>query len=793
MKRIIIFFLATAFAIPLCSQRYVRDWSAYGYDQYYVAFYIWYGSYLGETDAWMDKSWTTYEERWERDGCVLLKKCEYYTADIPLKGIDASMFNRHEPPYDTEGLCLANTLVDMKTPVTDNVVIPSMPDVNLFFVDLDFIIKQKNHLNSLTLPNMIRGVYSSSGEKLYVDTLYVEGDYACMLNNKLHDENPYYYGHLNYGVDPIKAPNHNRIGYKDDVCGTGYVLDDKEPVLIAKTVMYEGAPLKNFTNKGSGVGFDSDNQRLNYLMASQWGDQLESVELTDGSLCGIAGNAFNGCKTLKNFKINFSNDVNNYIGNKAFYECSNLKVVDINPYTDTSGSINDDYSNYTSFGDSAFAYCTSLDTFRCDNSNRIGIGDYMFLGCKGLRYISSKGVETVGKRAFVGCAGLTKMNMGKAETIGEGAFDGCTNLKQIKVDSVKDVGAYAFANCTGLTQINMGKAETIGEGAFDGCENLSGHISIPNARVDAKAFRNCANIESIDMNAHNFGEIGSTASFKGCKKLEYINVNDTYSNDSYYAEKSAFQDCINLKGIGINSQGYGVPFKVKRAYTCAFKNCRSLEADIVTCSEPYELYRKYVSSDGEDPMVVFDSAFVGSGIKSVTLSYVNAANAFDDCANLESATFWGPDEGRNTFELPDFRNCPKLKKIVVNGGGWDLEAQVTLKDEQTVKVIDNLDGLYLLGKPHIYVGDYPNYNFANTILYVPKGMKNVYRENALAPTFKDIVELTDEQVGIIKVTMDGAAENGNGDAPVYDLSGQRVLKTVPGNVYVSKGRKFIAK
>ena len=108
-------------------------------------------------------------------------------------------------------------------------------------------------------------------------------------------------------------------------------------------------------------------------------------------------------------------------------------------------------------------------------------------------------------------------------------------------------------------------------------------------------------------------------------------------------------------------------------------------------------------------------------------------------------------------------------------------------------MIDNLDGLYLLGKPHIYVGDYPNYHFANTILYVPKGMKNVYRENALAPTFKDIVELTDEQVGIIKVTTDGAAGEGDADAPVYDLSGQRVLKTIPGNVYVSKGRKFIAK
>ena len=199
-----------------------------------------------------------------------------------------------------------------------------------------------------------------------------------------------------------------------------------------------------------------------------------------------------------------------------------------------------------------------------------------------------------------------------------------------------------FLGCKNLRYFNGEDAFAVGEGAFDGCENLSGHISIPNARVGAKAFQNCANIESIDMHSHNSGEIGSTASFKGCKKLEYINVNDTYSNDSYYAEKSAFQDCINLKGIGINSQGYGVPFKVKRADTCAFKNCRSLECDVVTCSEPYELYRRYVSSEGVDEMRVLDSAFVGSGIKNITLSYVNASNAFDDCANLESATFWGP-------------------------------------------------------------------------------------------------------------------------------------------------------
>ena len=740
MKRICLLFLLTVAitsAFAQSEEARQRQWDSYGYGQFYVVSYIYSGPSILDYDEYEDNTWKGYESQWESGDYVFLKTCEYYTNSVPVVGTEATLF---PDPFIHDGVCLANTLVDVKIPVSDNFVIPSMPDINLFFVDLDFIIKQKNHLNSLTIPNMIRGVYSSSGEKLYVDTLYVEGDYECMINNKKF------------------------VGYIDGYSSDKYALEGKEPVLIAKTVMYEGKPIKNYAKRGKGVGLGSDETYLNYLMTNQWGDKIESVELTDKSLRGIASNVFNGSKTLKRVKITFPEWGGNFgyqpisaflpemgytvgvmdipglgtrieelpvicVGSKAFYGCENLEVCD---FGDDSVMVYDKTGiklpNSFYFGDSAFAYCTKLDTFRCKNQHMFrAIGKYMFLGCKNLRYFS-------GEDAFV-----------------------------------------------------------VGEGAFDGCENLSGHISIPNAKVGAKAFQNCVNIESIDMEAHNVGEIGSTESFKGCKKLEYINVNNPYSNETCVVEKSVFQGCVNLKGISIKSQGHDIPLRIRRVDTCAFKDCRSLEADIVTCSEPYELYRKYVSSDGEDPMVVFDSAFVGSGIKSVTLSYVNAANAFDDCANLESATFWGPDEGRNTFELPDFRNCPKLKKIVVNGGGWDLEAQVTLKDEQTVKVIDNLDGLYLLGKPHIYVGDYPNYNFANTILYVPKGMKNVYRENALAPTFKDIVELTDEQVGIIKVTMDGAAENGNSDAAVYDLSGQRVLKTIPGNVYVSKGRKFIAK
>ena len=757
MKRICLLFLLTVAitsAFAQSEEARQRQWDSYGYGQFYVVSYIYSGPSILDYDEYEDNTWKGYESQWVSGDYVFLKTCEYYTNYVPVVGTEATLF---PDPFIHDGVCLANTLVDVKIPVSDNFVIPSMPDINLFFVDLDFIIKQKNHLNSITIPNMIRGVYSSSGEKLYVDTLYVEGDYECMFNEK---------GHHTEGA--------KKIWYIDDYSGVSSSFEGKEPVLIAKTVMYGGEPIKNYTRRGKGVGFGSEETYLNYLVANQWGDQIESVELTDGSLLGIAGNAFKENKTLQ--RVNFNSNAGNImIGTKAFYGCENLKTCDIGCGSTVSDDTESGNSHKYIFGDSAFAYCTKLDTFRCKNQHIVkDIGNYMFLGCGNLRYVG---------------------NWDDIETIGEGAFIGCDKLLiNISSENLKKIGAYAFKGCTKLYNINSESLEEIGAYAFEGNTGISGHVSVPNAEVYSGAFRNCVNLESIDIGRTLFID----DAFKGCTALEYANVNEDKESvsSSYFLwegiGKGCFEDCVNLKGISFNGSGYGKTLRweeIRRIDTCAFKNCRSLECDVVTCSEPYKI-DEYV---GEDEMRVFDSAFVGSGIKSVTLSYVNAANAFDDCVNLESATFWGPDEGRNTFELPDFRNCPKLKKIVVNGGGWDLEAQVTLKDEQTVKVIDNLDGLYLLGKPHIYVGDYPNYHFANTILYVPKGMKNVYRENALAPTFKDIVELTDEQVGIIKVTTDGAAGESDADAPVYDLSGQRVLKTVPGNVYVSKGRKFIAK
>ena len=204
----------------------VRDWNTATYDQFHLVNYEKHISTAHESKlSFWDNTWKTFEMRWESGDYVFLETCEYYTKGITLVGVDFALF---PDPSIHDGVCLANTLVDVKIPVSDNFVIPSMPDINLFFVDLDFIIKQKKHLNSLTIPNMIRGVYSSSGEKLYVDTLYVEGDYECMFNEK---------GNKNI------EEGYKKIVYIDDYSGVSSSFEGKEPVLIAKTVMYESEPL----------------------------------------------------------------------------------------------------------------------------------------------------------------------------------------------------------------------------------------------------------------------------------------------------------------------------------------------------------------------------------------------------------------------------------------------------------------------------------------------------------------------------------------------------------------------
>lgn len=66
------------------------------------------------------------------------------------------------------------------------------------------------------------------------------------------------------------------------------------------------------------------------------------------------------------------------------------------------------------------------------------------------------------------------------------------------------------------------------------------------------------------------------------------------------------------------------------------------------------------------------------------------------------------------------------------------------------------------------------------------GANKAYLANAAAQAVKLMFD--DEVTGIVDAT-----ENiNNTDAPIYDLSGRRVMKTVKGGLYIQNRKKFIA-
>lgn len=119
----------------------------------------------------------------------------------------------------------------------------------------------------------------------------------------------------------------------------------------------------------------------------------------------------------------------------------------------------------TEIGDSAFAFCDSLQTVvMTDNVTSIGNGAFNF--CESLTSITlSNNLVTIGNRAFVYCTSLETVTIPESvETIDYIAFAGCSNLQSI--------------TCLAETPPTLG-----GNDVFDDTNNCQ--IYVPSASVEA--------------------------------------------------------------------------------------------------------------------------------------------------------------------------------------------------------------------------------------------------------------------------------------------------------------------
>ena len=184
------------------------------------------------------------------------------------------------------------------------------------------------------------------------------------------------------------------------------------------------------------------------------------------------------------------------LSERAFWQCSSLSRIEINPqcraFRSTSDGVLHDFSrtvlvkypsgsqikNYyledevTKIGTAAFLDATNLESITFTNALET-IGYRAFDGCKKLTsLVIPSSVKVIGERALQNCTGLTHVMLPRGITeIGDYAFNGCESVQQINVpQSVERIGHGAFCGCKSLKKVIIqDKVSFIGDAVFAGC------------------------------------------------------------------------------------------------------------------------------------------------------------------------------------------------------------------------------------------------------------------------------------------------------------------------------------
>ena len=282
------------------------------------------------------------------------------------------------------------------------------------------------------------------------------------------------------------------------------------------------------------------------------------------------------------------------VGNRAFYECSNLASITLP-------------DSLTTIGNEAFAFCSGLTSITLPDS-----------------------LSAIGNEAFAFCSGLTSISLPDSlSAIGNEAFASCSGLTSISLpDSVTSIGDQSFSYCSGLTSITLPDNLTfIGSNPFCRCNNLTEIIVSPDhqslATIDGVLFSKSDKRLVCYLDAfaqpeytmpHGIEIIGSEA-FNGCSSLTSITLSDSLTAIG----DGAFDSCIGLTSITL-------PDSVTTIGDRAFSTCRSLTSITLPDS---------LTSIG-------DQAFFGcSSLTSITLpdSVTSIGDqAFSFCSSLTSIT-----------------------------------------------------------------------------------------------------------------------------------------------------------
>ena len=312
-------------------------------------------------------------------------------------------------------------------------------------------------------------------------------------------------------------------------------------------------------------------------------------------------------------------------------------------------------------------------------------------------FVVPNSVRTIDVSAFRECKHLEEVIIpDEVTSIGRWVFEECKKLKRIALPKkLNDFGQLAFYDCSSLSEVIMPSTlESIELMTFGGCDSLHS-IYIPGAirSIDnAFGLSICEfvvspqnkHFASIDGVLYNKKKTILIEMPRG-RKLTEFTIPDGVKEIRY----EAFRCYDTLKHVAF-------PRGLKRIGPSAFWGCNSLlEADL-----PDGI--NFISEEAFMDCKALKSVKLPKGLKSI------GNNAFRGCDNLTSITI-----PPSVYDIGSAALPMKLKEL-----------HVSYKDLKNTC---------------------PNYypfseNEENTILYVPKGTKEMYKNNETFGDFLNIVE-----------------------------------------------------
>ena len=301
------------------------------------------------------------------------------------------------------------------------------------------------------------------------------------------------------------------------------------------------------------------------------------------------------------------------IGNRAFYDCTEITAVTIP-------------STVTTIGTQIFYKAENLKTVYYNSS--YGSSDNLFMSDAPIEKVVFGG-ENVPSYICKNLQSLKEIVIGESvRFIGYYSFYGCLSLTDIAIpDSVTTIDGYTFGNCTALENITIGNGlANVSWSSFSGC-NAVKNVAFGDSLDDIENLPLSGNaLESVTVSAGN---------------------NNYSSKDGVLFNKEA--SVLILYPVNKAGTAYSIPDSVSTISEGAFRNCDRLKSVEIPDSVQTISNEAFYDCDGLMYVVIPDSA---TGIGN---------NTFQSCDSLMSVTV-----GRRvTFIYYNaFYDCTKLVEVI---------------------------------------------------------------------------------------------------------------------------------